>query len=127
MKKKKILLVEDDMPTVDIYKTALEFSKFEVETAGLGKEAIEKIEKAKSKKPDLIILDLILPDMSGIEVLKKIRENKETKDTPVFMFTNYPNPEIGEKGYSFGLDEFILKTDYTPTEIVKLVKKKLKV
>lgn len=123
MKKKRILLVEDDIPTVDIYKTALNSAKFEVDVANFGKEAIEK---AMSKKPDLIILDFILPDLSGIEVLKEIKKDEKTKDIPVFMLTNYIDSQTEKEGYDLGLEKFILKTDYTPTEIAEMLKKRLK-
>ena len=129
MEKKKILLIEDDILTVDVYKTALEFSGFKVDVASFGKEAIKKIESVKNKKnkkPDLIILDFILPDMSGIDVLKKIREREEMKNVPVFVLTNYPNHEIDNTGPSLRVDKFMLKTDYTPRKIVEIVKKRLK-
>lgn len=124
-----ILLIEDDIPTIDVYQTALKGAKFEVEVITFGEKAIERIKEIKegrAQKPDLILLDLILPDINGIEVLKKIRAQEETKDIPVFILTNYISPELEKIGYELKSEKFILKTDLTPRQLIKLIKEKLK-
>jgi len=127
--KKTILFIEDDLPTIDVYKTALEKAGFDVDPMLLGEEAIRKIkeiEQGKAKKPDLVLLDLALPDINGIEVLEEIRKQKKTKDMLVFILTNYTNKELEEKGLLLKVERYIIKTDYTPGELVKVIKKELK-
>jgi len=126
---KTILLVEDDLPIIDIYETAFKQAKFKVETIILGRDAIKRIKKIKTKKakkPDLVLLDLILPDINGIQVLREIRKQKETKDLPVFILTNYGSRELKRMGYELKAEEYIIKTKHTPTLLVKLVKERLR-
>ncbi len=127
--KKTILFVEDDLPTIDVYKTALEEADFIVEPMLLGQEAIRRIkeiEKGEAKKPDLVLLDLILPDVNGIEVLEEIRKHKETKDLLVFILSNYTDKELEKRGFLLKTERYLLKTEYAPRELVKLIKKELK-
>ncbi len=125
--KKKILLIEDEPTIVEIYKTAFEAEGFKIESFKLGEEAVQRLKDVDFKeKPDLILLDLVLPDMDGMEILKKIKESDKTKDIPVFILTNYSSEEIKKKGLKLKAEEYITKADYTPKEIVKKVKKRLK-
>ena len=126
---KTILLIEDDFAIIDVYTIVLESAGFKVETITLGAQALEKmkeIKKGKVKKPDLLLLDLILPDMNGIDILKAMRKEKETKDIAVFVLTNYTDRELEKMGYNLKSEKHLLKTDYTPTQLVKLIKKRLK-
>ncbi len=126
---KTILLIEDDLPIIDVYETAFKQAKFKVETIILGRDAIKRIKKIKTKKakkPDLVLLDLILPDMNGIQVLREIRKQKETKDLPVFILTNYGSRELRRMGYELKAEEYIIKTKHTPTLLVKMVEERLK-
>src|SRR3989338_8027603 len=78
--KNRILLIEDDVETIDLYKLNLEKAGFKLEIIKWGKEALERVEKIGTigdQKPDLILLDIILPDINGIHVLEKIRDKKE--------------------------------------------------
>ncbi len=125
---KTILFIEDDMPTIDIYQTALTGAGFEVEVISWGGKAIEKIkeiEKGKAEKPDLVLLDLILPDINGIEVLKEIRGQEATKDLTVFILTNYTNKKMEKMGYDLKSERFLLKTDYAPRQLIELIKERL--
>lgn len=127
--KKTILLVEDDLSTIDIYETVLKKANFEVETIRWGEKVLKKIKKireGKIKKPDLILLDLILPDISGIKVLEEVKKYKETKDIPVFVLTNYADPEMEKREEELKSDGYFFKTDYTPRKLVELIKKRLK-
>lgn len=121
---KKILLVEDEPTIIEIYKTAFEAKGFEIDSAKLGETALQKLEEGP--KPDIVLLDLVLPDMNGIDILKKMREKEETKDIYVFILTNYSSKEIREKGFDLKVEDYITKADHTPNEIVEIVKKKLK-
>ncbi len=121
-KKKVILFIEDDLPTVEVYKTALEYAGFKVETAFSGNDGIKKI---KAKTPDLILLDFLLPDMNGMDVLKEIRTQKDVKDMPIFILTNYTDEKLGQKGIFLKNEKYLLKTKHTPRELVEKVKKEL--
>lgn len=126
--KKKILFVEDDMATIEVYKTALVEAGFEVSPILFGKEAIrriEEIDKGEAEKPDLVLLDLILPDINGLEVLEEIRKRKKTKELLVFILSNYTDKELEERGLLLKTERYLLKTDYTPRELAKLVKKEI--
>jgi len=129
MAKKAILFIEDDLPTIEVYKTALEAAGFDVDPLLLGEEAIrrmEEIDKGEAKKPDLVLLDIILPDMNGIKVLEKIRKYKKTKDMKVLILSNYTNKELEERGLFLEAEKYVLKANCPPSELVKLVRKELK-
>lgn len=127
--KKKILLIEDDLATVELYETLLEKAGFDIETIKWGEEAIKKVKEIKEGKierPDLVLLDLILPDINGILVLEEIRKHKETKDIPVFILTNYSDTELEKMGHDLRSKRYLLKTDYTPKQFIKIIKEQLK-
>ena len=127
--KKKILLIEDDMPTIDVYKTAFEQASFDVDPITSGQEAIRKVKEIAEdpkKKPDIILLDMILPDIIGIDVLKAIRENNKTKNIPVLILSNYTDKELEQKGLLLATEKYLLKTDHTPGDLIKIIKKELK-
>lgn len=129
MAKKLILFIEDDLATIDVYKTALEQAGFEVNSIILGQDAvkiIEEIEKGQAKMPDLVLLDLVLPDMDGIEILERIRKQEKTKELRVFILTNFTNKELEEKGLMLKSERYLLKTDYAPSKLVELIKKELR-
>ena len=122
---KKILLVEDDSCIIDIYTTVLRKAGFEVETANCSKDAMEKLEKIAQgigDKPDLVLLDLVLPDINGIEVFKKARSQKGIDDIPFFILTNYTDPDLKIVSTKLKVEKYILKTDLIPSQLVKEIK-----
>jgi len=127
---KTILLIEDDEPIIDVYTTALEKTDhFKVEAITLGYKAIERIKKiqqGKAKKPDLVLLDLILPDINGLEVLAEMKKYEETKDIPVFILTNYTSRELERLGYGLKTEKYLTKTEFNISQLVKMVKECLK-
>lgn len=124
---KKILLVEDEPTIIDIYKTALEAENFEVESFKLGEAAFQKLKESEEKDyPDLVLLDLVLPDVNGIEVLKKMRKEEGLRDIPVFILTNYTSKELKKQGHDLKAEQYITKADFTPKQIVEKVKERLK-
>lgn len=129
--KKKVLLIEDDCSIIDVYKTAFETKNgFEVVVKTLGCEAIKEIDRAEKKEvsaPDIVLLDLIMPDMNGIEILREIRKRESAKNIPVFILTNYANQELEKMGYDLKAEKYITKAGYTPFQIVDLVKEKLNI
>ncbi len=117
----KVLLIEDDSLFVKMYQKKFAHESIEFEAAYDGEEGIEK---AKKSKPALIILDLMLPKMSGSEVLKKIREDTELSSTPVIVLTNLSTTaDEVNKTIELGVKETFLKTNVTPDQIVEAVKK----
>jgi two-component system alkaline phosphatase synthesis response regulator PhoP len=122
---KKILLVEDDSCIIDIYTTVLKKAGFKVETANCSKDAMEKLERIAQgveDKPDLILLDLVLPDINGIEIFKKARSQKGIDDIPFFILTNYTDPDLKIVSIKLKVEKYILKTDLIPSQLVKEIK-----
>ena len=116
--KKNILLVEDDLFLIDIYKRKLEASGFEVKVAETGAKALKM---AREEKPDLVLLDIVLPEMAGWEVLEKLK--KEYPPLKIVLLTNLSQREEVEKGLKLGAEKYIIKSQYTPSDVVKEVKK----
>ena len=126
--KKRILFVEDDIPTIDVYGTALKKAGFEVETISFGQEAKERvglIKVGKALRPDVVLLDLLLPDINGVEVLKEIRSHAETRDILVFILTNHTDQDPDRMGHEVKPDAFLLKTDYTPQKLIAFLKERI--
>jgi len=124
----KILIVEDDLPTLKLLEETLKIEGFEIDSAMFAKEAIERIEEireGKGEKPDLILLDLILPDMNGIEVLKEAKKYPETKDIKIFAFTNYTDPEMNKQLIKEGVDKIILKAEISLKELCEMIRKEI--
>jgi len=120
--KKRILFVEDDIATIDVYKIALESAGFDVDPMLLGGEAIrriEEIDKGEAEKPDLVLLDLL-------EVLEEIRKRENTKNMPVLILTNYSSKELETRGLLLKAEKYLLKTDYPPSKLVEFIKKEFK-
>ncbi len=115
----KILLIEDDPFIIDIYMTKLKESGFSVELAENGKMAFEKIEQIK---PDLVILDIVLPQIDGWEVLRKIKSKPEFKELKVVILSNLGQKEEIEKGMNLGSVKYLIKAHYTPSEVVEEIK-----
>ena len=125
--KTKIFLIEDEIDIMYINKTALQAAGFEVVALGSGKDAMEKIKEVQDKKeekPDLVLLDLVLPDINGLEILRAIRENSLTKNIKVFILSNYTSEALLNIKY-IKPDKFILKSATTPTQLVEMVKKQV--
>lgn len=120
---KKIFVIEDEKILGEMYESALESQGFEIKIIGNGESAIQEIKK---EKPDLILLDLLLPKINGEEVLKNLKSEPETKNIPVFILTNYDTPEDREMGNNLGAEKYILKTSITPKEIGEMVEERLK-
>jgi DNA-binding response OmpR family regulator len=120
---KKILLVEDEELLRDMYKEKFEQEGFEVI---LAMDAETGIEIARKEKPDLILLDILLPEKNGIFFLEHQMKDKEIFSIPVVGLSNYDHPEARKKCLELGAKEYIIKTDYTPQEIVEKVKGYLK-
>ncbi len=102
----KILVVDDEIDIADTLKILLERRGYEVVTANSGREALEKVKK---ERPDVILLDVMMPDMSGWDVCKKIKEDASTKDIPVIMLTILFGEEEKKKSFEVKADAHIEK------------------
>lgn len=125
---KSIFLIEDDLAIIDIYQMVLEKAGFEVQGISSGKEVMKKIkaiQTGQEPKPDLVLLDLILPDMNGMEILKEIRGNEATKEMVVFILSNQQPSEINQLE-DIKPDKFIIKANITPTDLVATIQEQLK-
>jgi len=120
---KTILLVEDDPFVVDIYSTKLESAGFSVEVAEDGEEALRKL---KEKKPNLMILDIVLPNIDGWELLKMIRTEMGMEDLKVVVLSNLTQKEEVQKGSALGVIRHFVKANFTPSEVVEEIKKIIK-
>jgi CheY-like chemotaxis protein len=113
---KKILIAEDDFFIRDIYRKVFSLGGYDVQTAVDG---IDALEKTKVQSFDIILLDIMMPRMTGIDVLKAIRSlETPTKATPVFMITNLGQQNIIEEAFKIGMDGYIIKSQVTPQQIV---------
>lgn len=115
----KIALIEDDKALVVMYQDALKRAGFEVATAYDGETGVEII---KTEKPDLILLDIMMPKLNGLEVMKKLKEDPEISATPVLVLTNYGTTDNVAATIELGAKAFVIKSDFTPEEIVEKVK-----
>ncbi len=118
-KKTKVLIIEDDSYIMDMYKIKFEASNFEVISASDGIMGLKVLEK---KKPDIILLDIIMPKMDGFSVLKEIKGNPALAEIPVILLTNLGQRENIEKGFDLGATGYIIKAHFTPSEIVKKIR-----
>ncbi|HNT30022.1 MAG TPA: response regulator [bacterium] len=116
--KKKILLIEDDLFISEMYKKQLEISGYEVDFAMGGGEGKRKIQE---KKYDLVLLDIMLPGMSGLEILAEMKANPETAKTPVIILSNLDLQEVVDKGLSLGAEKYLTKATLTPLDLVSVV------
>ena len=129
MTKPKLLIIEDDIPTIKLFKEIFPMAGFEIEVLDLGKKGVERmkeIREGKKEKPDLILLDLILPDINGIEVLKEARRYPETKNLKIYALTNYSNPEFNEELSKEGIDKILVKAQYSLKELIEIIKEGVK-
>lgn len=119
---RKIAIVEDDLAISQMYRIKFEAEGYHVETAENGRLGLAL---AESMKPDIILLDLMMPEMTGDEMLIKLRETEWGKNIKVIILTNMGEQEVPEKVKEFGVSAFILKADMTPRQVAEVVKKTL--
>ncbi len=111
---KKILFVEDDENFFSVFSVPLKMKGYSVIHVTDGAIAVEK---AIAEKPDLIILDIILPGMSGLDILKELKENPDTKGIKVVMLTNFGSDDNVSKAMEYGSDDYLMKYNVVPSEL----------
>ncbi len=120
---KKVLLVEDDKMISSMYETKLRQDDYIIFIAEDGAKGLEV---AAQEKPDLILLDVILPKLDGFTVLQELKNNEATKNIPVVMLTNLGTSEDKEKGKQMGASNYLVKASLTPAQITEEIKKYFK-
>jgi DNA-binding response OmpR family regulator len=116
---KRILLVEDEEMLSNMYQVKFQNDGFTLIKANNGEEGLQMADK---EKPDFILLDVIMPKMDGFTVLKKLKENPNTKNIPVLLLTNLGQDEDVKKGNELGAVGYLVKANITPSEVVAKVK-----
>ena len=118
-KKTKILLIEDDKMIVEMYTLKFESEGYEVVCAENGRDGLEK---AGKENPDIILLDVILPEMDGFSVLKSIKELDIVKEVPVILLTNLGQDGDIKRGFELGAVDYLIKANYTPAQVIDRIK-----
>lgn len=118
----KIAIIEDDPVINQMYRMKFEADGFEVQLADNGKRGVAMVEEMK---PDLILLDLKMPNMDGAEALAEIRKHDWGKTIPVIVLTNLGEEEAPKSLKSLGIHSYIVKADLTPSQVVARVKEAL--
>ena len=116
---RRILAVDDEKHIVRLIQVNLERAGYKVVTAYDGKEAMEKVE---SEKPDMVILDVMMPYMDGFEVLQNLRKNPDTRELPVIMLTAKAQDADVFRGWQSGVDAYLTKP-FNPQELIAFVKR----
>ncbi len=119
----KILLIEDDPFLLSMYSTKFGLENFSVISADDGEKGWQMADEVR---PDIILLDILMPKMNGFEVLEKLKANKKTKNIPVILLTNLNQKDEIERGMTLGADDYLIKAHFMPSEVVEKIKKVLK-
>ncbi len=117
--KKRILLVEDDGALADVYQARFELEGLEVQQVNNGEDALSK---AIEFKPDLIVLDAMMPKISGFDVLDILRNTPETTNIKVVMLTALSQPKDKERAENLGVDDYLVKSQVVIGDVVERVK-----
>ncbi len=115
---KKILIAEDEKSIAQAYGDYLEREGYIIEYAYDGEESLKKITEFK---PDLILLDIVMPKLDGISVLKKLKKDEETKNIPVIVLTNLESSQNVSEAVEAGSSQYLIKTNYTLKDIARKI------
>jgi DNA-binding response OmpR family regulator len=115
----KILIVEDDAFLSDLYLHTFTFSGFDTHIA---KNGLEGFDKTTEINPDIILLDIMMPKMNGIELMKKLKEQDATKNIPIVIISNFSDETLTKEAMVNGALAYIIKSEYEPAQIVQVVK-----
>lgn len=118
----KVAIVEDDLAIAQMYRLKFEAEGYKVEIAENGKLGLELCEQMK---PDIVLLDLMMPEMNGDEMLERMRKTGWGKDIKVIILTNVGEQEAPDSLKKLGVEAYIVKAEMTPTQVAELVKTKL--
>src|SRR3989337_3533026 len=115
----RILIVEDDTLIKRMYQQAFEFDGFKVDLASDGEDGLSKL---KDNKPTVILLDIMMPKMNGLQFLEEIKSDPVNKNIPVVVLTNLSGTQDAQKALELGAVKYIVKSQYKPKQVVNMVK-----
>jgi CheY-like chemotaxis protein len=121
---KKILLVEDEDIMIDLLQRKLSKEGYEVSVARDGEEGLKKMREMEPK-PDLILLDIIMPKMGGFEVMEEMAKDESLKKIPVIVISNSGQPVELDRAKKLGAKDWLIKTEFDPNEVLEKVKKQI--
>ncbi|MDO8581282.1 MAG: response regulator [bacterium] len=116
----KVLLVEDDLMLCDMYQMKFTSEGFDVWKGNNGIEGLKLLNE--KGVPDIILLDVIMPQMDGFTMLGKVKENTAWKDVPVILLTNLGQENDVKRGIAMGANDYLVKANFTPAQVVEKVK-----
>lgn len=116
-------MVEDDPDQIMMYEVEIQNQNYELITASNRKEALAK---AKKEQPDVILLDMLLGETKGIDVLKDLKKEPKTKDIDVIFLTNFKNEELSKEAKEKGACDYLIKSDHVPEQVIKKAAKYFK-
>jgi CheY-like chemotaxis protein len=119
---KKILIVEDEELMIDILQRKLTKEGYEISVARDGEEGL-KVMKEMEPKPDLILLDIVMPKMGGFEVMEEMKKDPELEKIPVIVISNSGQPVELDKAKKLGAKDWLIKTEFDPKEVLEKIKK----
>lgn len=114
----KILIIDDEPGVLHIYGDKLTSEGLQATTASNGQEGLDKV---KAEKPDLILLDVIMPKLNGLDVLKTLKQDSNTKDIPVILLTNLPAEMSAQKAKELGAADYLVKAEYDPSAVISVI------
>ncbi|MEA1926286.1 MAG: response regulator [Patescibacteria group bacterium] len=117
-----VCIVEDEEMIAEMYRIKLEEKNFQVFVASDGEKGFEIIKRVK---PDIALIDIMMPNKDGISLIKNIRKDPSISRIPVIILTNLDNSEIVKKTYDLDVDFYLIKSQYRPSDVVKIVKEVL--
>lgn len=123
-----LFFVEDEPDIVELYTIAFESSGFAVQSINNGRQAIDALKQFTAEdvsKPNVMILDILLPDASGMDILREARKNPLFDNTPIVMFTNFSSDEIRAEIEKMKNTRYLLKMEVTPDQLVSTIKEML--
>lgn len=123
-KKYSVVIVEDEKMLADMYATKFTMDGFTTEKANDGQAGLDLVKKVK---PDIVLLDVIMPKLDGFAVLKALRAEPDFQTTPILLLTNLGQDEDVKKGKELGATDYFVKANHTPAEVVVKVKQILKI
>jgi len=123
MAKVKVLLIEDDITLSKMYEKKFKTEGYETMTAYDG---LDGLEKATKEKPDMVVLDVMLPKLDGLAVFKKMRSNPATFKIPVLLLTNFDQEDAVFEAFKLGALDYLIKSEVTPQKVVTKVESLLK-
>lgn len=119
---KKILLIEDEELIIELLRKKLIQENYEVM---ITRNGVEGLEKMRETKPDLILLDIVMPKMGGFEVMEEMNKDKDLKDIPVIIVSNSGQPVELDRAKKLGVKDWLIKTEFDPQEVIVKVKKQI--